>query len=210
MVYLLITLCLLFLYLYFTNDPYHIVVARYKEDTSWLNGYKYVKIYNKHSGDNLLPNIGRESHTYLQYIVDNYYTLPNRVFFTQGSMSEHSKEPIEFFLNSEDKITGHYFTHKCIDAFPDKDGRINWPQLYKADYNFFEWFNKYIDNDLDIRNSDITWAAGGTFSVRKDMIQSRPKKFYEMLLNQFPDHSDPELGHYFERAWYYIFNCHKN
>lgn len=193
----------------FINNPYHIVVARYKEDTSWLNGYPYVKIYNKYSGPNKLPNIGRESHTYLKYIIDNYDDLPNRVFFTQGSMSEHAKNPIEYYIDSTDKITGEFFPQRGIHTFGNGTGRVGWPQLYNDELDFFDWFNKYIDKDIDVKNSDITWVVGAIFSVRRDMILSRPKKFYEDLISQFPDHPDPEIGHYFERSWYYIFNCHR-
>jgi hypothetical protein len=199
---------IIFIFL-FINDPYHIVVSRYKEDTTWIEGYPYVKIYNKHSGSNKLPNIGRESHTYLHYVVENYDNLPDRVFFTQGDMTGHESRTVDEFIYSKDKITGGFFSHKGPNAFPKGDGRVDWPQLHKADMDFFDWFSKYIDENIDMRTSDLRWSAGAIFSVRKDMILSRPKKFYEDLLSQFPDHSDPEIGHYFERAWYYIFNCHK-
>ena len=38
-----------------------------------------------------LPNVGRESHTYLHHIVANYDHLASVTVFTQGSISEHPK-----------------------------------------------------------------------------------------------------------------------
>ena len=48
---------------------YTVVVAKYKEDTSWTNCLKgKVKIYNKGPGGDT-PNIGREGETFLRYII---------------------------------------------------------------------------------------------------------------------------------------------
>jgi hypothetical protein len=84
-----------------------IVIARYNEDLSWLKKIpKNIKItiYNKGKDDienmknlkNLkyniikLPNIGRESHTYLYHIINNYDKLADKTIFTQGESTYHS------------------------------------------------------------------------------------------------------------------------
>ena len=56
------------------RNRYQVVVAKYDEDIRWTKKYLNVKVYDKSKGD--LPNIGRESHTYLTYIIDNYHKLP--------------------------------------------------------------------------------------------------------------------------------------
>ena len=77
-----------------------IVVARYNEDLKWLNKYAstnniYITIYNKGINDitfketnNIkiisLHNVGRESHTYLYHIINNWDTLAQRTIFFQG------------------------------------------------------------------------------------------------------------------------------
>ena len=68
-----------------------IVVARYNEDIKWLDEFNNfnVHLYNK-GDDNLenstkLPNIGREAHTYLTHIVENYDNLDDVIIFTQGN-----------------------------------------------------------------------------------------------------------------------------
>ena len=85
-----------------------IVVSRYSENLDWINELLEntwickVIVYNKGSDDIhfdnekveiiKIPNIGREGETYLRYIIDNYDTLPARVWFTQGNPFEHSPD----------------------------------------------------------------------------------------------------------------------
>jgi len=59
------------------------IVARYNENVEWTKQFKNVIIYNK--GQKLsddynqvfLNNVGREGHTYYQFIYDNYDNLDN-------------------------------------------------------------------------------------------------------------------------------------
>ena len=77
-----------------------IVVARYNENLDWLKKIKKSKdikitIYNKGKDDiNIpfirLPNIGRESHTYLYHIINNYNNLADQTIFCQGDSIFHS------------------------------------------------------------------------------------------------------------------------
>lgn len=206
-----------------TRDPYHIVVARYNEDISWLpSGDPYVKVYNKgtdrasaldkntfldkHSCLDL-ENIGRESHTYLTYIVDNYNSLPDVVFFTQGSPDHTGGHPIEYFTGISGNCSENYHVTKGPYYDFDENGHLNWETLSPSPFNFHDWFSKYISQDVDPRG-EITWWMGATFSVKGEKILTRTKEYYQELLDQFPkDHSNPEIGHFFERSWYYMFNC---
>ncbi len=43
------------------------------------------------------------------------------------------------------------------------------------------------------------------FSVPRHKIQRHPKAFYKHLLAALPATDNPEVGHYMERSWYYIF-----
>ena len=71
-----------------------IVVARYEENIDWLTlieGFEF-KVYNKKSGENLLENVGRESHTYLSHIVKNYENLADFTVFLQGDPFYHCRD----------------------------------------------------------------------------------------------------------------------
>ena len=79
--------------LQFTKSNVELVVAAYGEDLNWIdkNNLKNIAtIYQKkkesmNSNHILLPNIGRESHTFLHHIVNNYNKLANITVFVQGS-----------------------------------------------------------------------------------------------------------------------------
>lgn len=205
---------------FLNSNNSQIVVAHYNEDVSWLNQYQgnNLHVYSKGNPPrinctlHILPNIGRESHTYLRYIVENYDNLPDVVFFTQGSIREHYSQDISYFLNlkpnqlcSENYDSSKYFSYYLTDY------RItNWANcnLEQCEFPGDVWFNKFIDSEVDIRNSPINiyWAA--IFSVRKEAILSRPKDFYKMLECQHKT-NNTELSHFMERSWYYIFNLHK-
>jgi len=85
-----------------------IVIARYNENLDWLKSIpKTIKItiYNKGNENNInypfikLPNIGRESHTYLYHIIHNYNQLADQTIFCQGDSIFHSPGFIDLLKN---------------------------------------------------------------------------------------------------------------
>lgn len=74
-----------------------LVIARYNENLNWItnvpNNIK-ITIYNKgkddlHFKSIKIPNVGRESNTYLYHIIKNYKKLSNKTIFTQGNPFDH-------------------------------------------------------------------------------------------------------------------------
>ncbi len=200
------------------NMEYSVVVARYNEDISWLSAFNpsNVIIYNK--GDALpacnytqiqLPNIGREAHTYLSYIVEHYNNLPNVCFFTQGSISDH-----DISIKSDD-LYAKYINIKTYSNTSRigqlTDYLINYKithyncTLVESKYTMETFFTTHVKPNIP-SPANIYWNA--IFSVTKDRILSRPLSYYKSLL-ELPDlaHKDSEIAHFFERSWYYIFNC---
>lgn len=207
--------------------PCEIVVAHYNEDLSWLNSLKHIPtyVYSKGERPNIdciqksLPNIGRESHTYLSYIIERYDTLPDIVFFTQGKIRDH----ISTSMNLDDYIKAAYLDLKPNELssqtnYPERSyafGLENYRRLWwgydtePCEFPGDEWFRKFVDDnptiELDSCRS-IFWSA--IFSIRKEAILSRSKDYYQTLLYQC-ETPNPEVGHFIERAWFYIFNLHK-
>jgi hypothetical protein len=202
---------------YHPRDGNDIVVARYNEDVSWTSD-KNVTILDKSNGT--IHNIGRESHTYLTYIIENYENLPDIVFFTQGSLDIVGETPTpivpENYLNLDQNETHsknfiHHVNH--TDTWYKEPGRLRlcipsepceWKGVIEpAPEDFPTWFTNNVKPTLP---EPFIWYIHGWFSVRKEKIRSRSREYYINLINQFPDHNAPELGHYFERSWFYIFN----
>ena len=75
-----------------------LIIARYNEDLEWLKKYKDFKITVYNKGESLsdnkffkvinLENKGRESHTWLYHIVNNYYNLNEINIFLQGKIDD--------------------------------------------------------------------------------------------------------------------------
>jgi hypothetical protein len=152
-----------------------IVVARYNEDISWLKDLpKDIKItvYNKGQNDIPmpyinLPNKGRESHTYLYHIVNNYNNLAEMTIFCQGDSISHNPDFINLIKNRkyfEDvQPLSAYYTSSTqgsnfVDAPPKfmleatKDLHINGNRVFVEylDYNFVTQYPHYYYPDIVI------------------------------------------------------------
>ena len=78
-----------------TRREVEVVIAAYDEDISWAEMYSSIAVvYSKSEAalvpshfNNVhrIPNVGRETHTYLHHIVQNYDRLANLTVFAQGS-----------------------------------------------------------------------------------------------------------------------------
>ena len=198
--------------------PYtpRLVVARYKEDVSFLDRYAYpATVYNKHEGDNLLPNVGREGHTYLHHIVQQYETLDDITVFVPASCYDNPRKRTLF----------HYVLYHAIVAGKTTYAGTRLPDLREnnKDFQLDHWEATEVVN-RGISKLDPspqrpygawydTWFGGepfpfvtffGIMAVRKEDILSRPKAWYHSLLNRLVT-PNPEEGHYVERSWGAVF-----
>ena len=84
-----------------TRKNVEVIISRHNEDISWSDMYASIRtVYEKSDEPNVLKvrtpgnvvrlaNLGRESHTYLTHIVNNYGTLAELTVFSQGSAPGH-------------------------------------------------------------------------------------------------------------------------
>lgn len=207
-----------------------IVVARYNEDISWLESIPgftgNIHIYDKGmvyktTNDkytlNILKNIGREPHTYLHHILTNYDLInPNNItLFTQGNIHGHGLKISDIHcMITEAKDCGfsksYAYPHKInIQHQPIENFRI---YTYRKDrlepnkYNesFKSWFERCLNQRFPCEKY-FKWCIAAIFAVRNDYILQHPKSFYQKLLDEIPENISPEVAHFFERTWYYIF-----
>ena len=212
-----------------------IVVARYNEDLEWLNSVKeHVHLYNK--GETLssegyasykeLPNVGREAHTYLQYIIDNYDNLPSVICFTQGQVADHynyteKSQGVEHLINlmnlavlSEDGVSSNFkegvINENCGPNFNIfRAEQLN--DLYFKDPLFYnngkvEAFKDWFERNLRIKYPEkLIHCWNAIFAVRSENIMRRSLNFYKNLLKEVDKINRPVEAHFFERAWYYVF-----
>jgi hypothetical protein len=202
---------------------YKIIVARYNENIDWLNSeISNCIIYNK--GDKLdinneifLENVGRESETYLHYIITNYSNLPDVVVFTQARISDHKgSDDVNYLLNIKNEALQHnksknFNIHlEGTNRHSNKTWNLRQDGYFLKDnyknnnpITFVEWFK----NNIDINYPDpiyIYWNA--IFAVKKENIINKPIEYYKKLILEVKHHSNSTEAHFLERSWYYIFN----
>ena len=193
----------------------HIVIARYNESLSWLDTCltpvqrRSVWIYNKgpdpiSSQIKTLPNVGREAHTYLTYIVENYESLPERVYFLQGDPFPHLEFPPTFemvqkwFRAWDIQINRDGFSKNIKQSIVDRNYRE--PDTDPCSLNFEDWMEAHV---APFR-SPIRWYMGAIFGIFGSKIKNRSKEYYINLLEEVQT-LKPETAYYLERAWFYVF-----
>ncbi|KAL8708481.1 MAG: hypothetical protein Q9220_006639 [cf. Caloplaca sp. 1 TL-2023] len=216
-----------------TTDPrFEIVVAHYNEDLSWLKEYSAeCCVYSKGGTKNApqhpftfttLPNIGREGHTFLFHIAENYDALADVTLFVQGRIDDHVDISLaDMKARSLDTATGQVqtFPFRELELFDHWEG-IPWEKYpcwkrwsSMATHNMketpLELFQQYI-SESDRVPAAVGFAPGAIFAVRKETVQQHSQAFYERLLNKMflgeMAHVNPETGHYMERFWLAMFN----
>lgn len=200
----------------------NIVIARYNESLEWLDKLPYdirkcVRVYNK--GDPIqipdvevvaMSNVGREAHTYLTHIIDNYECLTNNLIFIQANPFEHVHRPSIHNITEwiKDWSTVELSTNyePVCDPYTFRLKEYNGEYQSPAPSCFGKWFETYINRKYPKPDS-MKWYYGACFAVCKERIHLRSKVYYQRLLDQVSLHKSPEVGHYLERSWYYIFSC---
>ena len=207
----------------------HVIIAYYNENIDWISkintNYSEVYLYNK-SGKILninpninvieLPNIGRESHTYLYHIINNYSNLPNECIFLQGNPFDHSIPEQELFkiINNTGNSTEKFIFLTKFKLFLEKNQDLTFKE---HGFLYSYWQNKHnlsscivkIYNELYPNFISTLFAPGALFLVNKENIYKNSLEFYKNCLNillNSENPTDPPEGHAFERLWYYIFN----
>jgi len=218
----------------FESNQIQLIISRYNEDLEWLKKEPYNKysniIYNKGENNNFfqneniiktinLPNVGREGHTYLYHIIQNYDNLSKINVFLPGSLNiEHKNNKAARLLNELDKsnkniIIGknvnnvknylHNFSLNEYMSSDEKNREIN-PES-KLELSKIRPFGKWYEDKFN--NIDVKYQMfHGIFSVSREEIQQHPKSYYENLISELENSSNPEVGHYFERSWNAVFH----
>jgi hypothetical protein len=179
------------------------IIARYNENVSWANQFDNKIIYNK--GNTLensiqLSNVGREAHTYLYHIINNYNNLAEFTCFLQGNPFDHS--PNLFNDINDFKYNVGYYNLASGVLETKIVGCIHEYGLpVKEHYNYL-----FKDTLYNISNKNFLFGAGAQFIVSKEIVHLRPLNFYENLI-KLTDYSDRASGAWtLERLWSLIFS----
>lgn len=214
-----------------------VVIAHYSTDThpeplDWLVQLHKVRpdarIYVYYKGDVpcipdgvhvhavcQLPNVGRESHTYLHHILQHYgtnsvaqNTFAQNTLFTQGAPLEH--RPAR-------ELYGEFLAGAQSGLYPPTPGALFAPtwrnvggsikeSVGGTDGGIGDWWGHVFEKHEPFPGRLLViWAA--IFNVSRDRILRRPRAFYERAIVTVAHQVNPEEGHYFERSWGNVFGA---
>lgn len=186
----------------------HLVVAKFKEDVSWIKratSFNKIYLYDKSgaaappvTANNLnfeaLPNIGRESHSYIYHVLKNYSNLPDILVLAQGWPFDHCPDFLEATAKSDlDEI---WESH--IKAEPEN--KMRWPGFIGLGHFWTAVVG--VENSLPLSEPRLphmqemwkllfdthfpaefpnTWGA--VMVVSRWRIRARPRSFYKTILD---------------------------
>lgn len=174
----------------------YLVVARYKEDVSWIGNFAgWAPIIVQKETEDLrgdMPNAGREPSSFFFAIAKHFDSiLPSDIWaFVQGNPFDHCmelarelKKPCSSFrwLGSPAKTT-------------DGTGEPDHPNLPVAEKHR-EWLGREAPDFID-------FAPGGQHMVSGDNILRYPKEFYVELMDDFTTAYNAWVA---ERLWAEIY-----
>ena len=206
-----------------------LIIARYNENLEWLEEHKEFKLIVYNKGEKIenseyfntteLKNVGRESHTWLYHIVNNYTQLNDINIFLQGRIDDLNcmayKDPNRYikktykygFSASRYGLLGPLHWDWNVRVDKDKRYRKKWlnNEITRSKVGF-RGFAKSLFPNMPLF---VATSYGGCFAVKKETILQHDISFYRKLLDILGKHKNPIEGHYMERLWCYIFTQNK-
>lgn len=200
-------------------DGLRFVIARYGEDVAWVpplvNGFPGAQctVYNKGSTGvpessayrvETIPNVGRESHTYLHHIIENYEEKRDEIIvFLQAHPFDHCKgtDFAESVTNGVTRILeGSMFENIGSQVIQIVDGEPMFHMSIKEELS-----KTYLELFGDDLPKLFTFSAGALFVTCSSSISKRPIGFYKKAVRMLETEVNPVRGFCFERLWSLFF-----
>lgn len=170
-----------------------------------------------------LPNVGRCDHSYLHHIVHNWDRLADVTLFLPGSCSNSQRKwnklawvtarvckmgdsafPLDMQTKGALNVELGNFALRSYQATGVVNAGVNPESRLKpcAHRPFGKFYRHAFPDQPQVRGV----VYQGVFAVSRAHIRQHPRQRYERLLRLLDDHSNPEAGHYVERAWLAAFH----
>lgn len=198
------------------KPSYRLIVARFGENLDWVDAFETYTIYNK-GRDNMaprhrvnsarLPNVGREGHSYIHHIVENYENLEDVLIFSQGDYGAHLDCSPEEFLQRALDIEDLGFSTLGRRGPTGTNARnftlheYHGPLRSRIPYDLGGWW-EMTTGEAYVRSRGVFWNS--MFSVRKEFVLKRSRDSYRRLLETLAWDRNPMEAHFCERTWFNI------
>ena len=180
-----------------------VIVAKYNEDVTWTNDLKYESIiYNKNESENHLfqnnlPNVGRESHTFMSFIIDNYDNLPSYMAFVQGHPFDHCQNIVDLINNFDFKR----------EFLPLGNYLHRYNMEYEGINNEMRSFGESIGIKISFPSYHI---PGAQHIISRRLVRKHPIEFYKRIHYLTSLGKYPQAGLDFEKTLFQIYGIYKN
>ena len=203
-------------------DGLRFVVARYGEHVEWVTPFverfpgSKCTVYNKGSANipesnsyEVLPlkNVGRESHTYLHHVIQNYSSDEDScdeiIVFLQGHPFDHCNGADLFQSVMEGVIKimeGSRFENIGSQIIQIVDGAPTFHMTIKEE--LATTCLELLEKELPER---FEFSAGALFVTSRTSISRKTVGFYQKALGMLSTEVNPIRGFCFERLWSLIF-----
>lgn len=178
-----------------------VIIAHYNENLDWVKNLKYDYEVISRAGipKETPPNKGNEASAYLEFIIKNYYNLPDICIFVHGHRSDwHHKQ------NIDEKIENLYFDKSYQNI---NDGNAGMMKEIEA-LNYLRSKQYLLDYiNPNVYPEEIKYKCSAQFYVKKEAILNRTVDFYKNLYDWLMNTSEPTYwsGRFFEYTWHIIF-----
>ena len=192
-----------------------IVVARYNTDEFYKLTDMFINsnviVYNKGCDMDKpcirLHNTGRESHTYLYHIVNNYNNLNDYTVFIQDDTENHIPDYNKFV--SDMKNSNSFFIYPCT-------WRKDYPGVHsRSVVDGIVKMNSFVPHDAVkcfFERNNISYPKRYTtntcafMGIPRENIYKRSQDFYRQLLDETITDQTGHIGYVLEHAWHVIFS----
>lgn len=203
-----------------------LILSRFKEDVSWINSccdkFEKIFIFNKSSDliENIkckniiicnLKNVGRETDTYLRFIIDYYDMIVNNkdeyiYIFSQAYPFDNSPNFLQNIdnFNFEKDTFLHLSNIKASEPkFAVKMRDISVPNGLPI-INYYN--HLFFKENMNLENETFLIFCNGLWMVSSKNLLFRKIEFYKYCLSLLKTSINPYEGFVFERLWQFIFD----
>eukprot|EP01113_Clastostelium_recurvatum_P005347 TRINITY_DN12394_c0_g1_i1.p1 TRINITY_DN12394_c0_g1~~TRINITY_DN12394_c0_g1_i1.p1 ORF type:complete len:336 (+),score=31.56 TRINITY_DN12394_c0_g1_i1:151-1008(+) len=184
-----------------------LVVARYQENTDWLQVFlgQYMQVIISRdlpaATYNLSPNKGNEAASFLYYIVEFYDELPDNLAFIHAHRhAYHQTTDIIHVLQNLRWGENPYVSMNSDIIMSMGHNDTEWLTIVQV------WDDLFRDELGDLPE-DLLGPCCAQFAITREAILKHPKAFYQKILNWLLTTPMETYwsGRVLEHTWHYIF-----
>jgi len=174
-----------------------LVIAAYNRDYDWIHNLSpdiKTTIYRKGNSPlleneiSIIPNVGRDVHTFFYHLYTKYDTLSDVTFFSQDYPFDHVYNYIEIIngdkqvwdTHARQNINGCWFFSHFDKVICDKKGAPNHPGVGLPELDLEKKWNLLFKNQCpDV----LYFTPAGHFAITREHVHIFPKEFYKKIMD---------------------------